>query len=98
MVSYICSGCQSCWVCITGLGLYLSYHQVSPELKELRETVKQMEADGASDEDILAFMDQDKVVDERKLQDSPGWMVLTTTVGIVASFVLFLPAVMSRIG
>ena len=72
----------------TGLSIYKSYRQVSPQLKEYRHTVKQMEADGASDEEIITFMNQDIDVDESKLQDSPGWMVLVAIAGVIASFVL----------
>jgi len=54
-----------------GLSSYMSYRQVSPQLREYRETVYQMEADGASEEEILEFMDQDTDVDESKLIDPP---------------------------
>lgn len=73
----------------TGLGLYMSYRQVSPQLREYRETVYQMEADGASDEEILEFMDQETEVDESKLIDAPLWMNIVVILGVVASFILF---------
>ena len=80
----------------TGLGFYMSYHQISPEVKEFRDTVKQMEVDGASDDEILEFMDQDTDVDESILQDSTAWMVTVSTAGIVASFILLVIGVMGR--
>lgn len=72
----------------TGLGLYMSYRQVSPQLREYRETVYQMEADGASDEEISAFMDQETEVDESKLIDAPLWMNIVVMLGAIASFIL----------
>lgn len=39
------------------LGTYMSYYHVSPQLREFRETVYQMEADGAIYEEIEVFMD-----------------------------------------
>ncbi len=81
----------------TGLGLYMSYRQVSPQLREYRETVYQMEADGASDEEILEFMDQETEVDESKSIDPPTWMALIGILGIAASFVLLAMGIMDRI-
>ncbi|TCK93144.1 hypothetical protein EDC19_1323 [Natranaerovirga hydrolytica] len=81
----------------TGLGLYMSYYHVSPQLREYRETVYQMEADGASEEDILEFMDRDTDVDESKLIDPPAWMAIIGILGIVASFVLLIMGIMGRI-
>ncbi len=72
----------------TGLSLYMSYRQVSPQLREYEETVYNMEVDGTSDEEILEFMDQETGVDESKLLKAPLWMHLAVTLGIVASFVL----------
>jgi hypothetical protein len=80
-----------------GLSSYMSYHQVSPQLKEFRETVYQMEADGASEEEILEFMDRDTDVDESKLIDPPTWISLIGLMGIVASFVLLVMGIMGRI-
>ena len=81
----------------TGLGLYMSYYHVSPQLREYRETVYQMEADGASDDEIQEFMDRDTDVDESKLIDPPAWMALIGILGIVASFVLLGMGIVSRI-
>jgi hypothetical protein len=72
----------------TGLGTYMSYYHVSPQLREFRETVYQMEADGASDDEIEAFMDQDTDVDESKLIDPPTWIALIGILVIAAGFVL----------
>jgi disulfide bond formation protein DsbB len=84
-------------IATTGLGTYMSYYHVSPQLREYRETVYQMEADGASDDEILEFMDQDTDVDESKLINAPLWMNIVVTIGIVASFVLFVLGGMDRI-
>lgn len=81
----------------TGVGLYMSYYNVSPQLREFRETVYQMEADGVSDDEIEAFMDQDTDVDESKLIDPPAWMALIGILGIVASFVLLIMGIIGRI-
>ena len=81
----------------TGVGLYMSYYHVRPQLREFRETVYQMEADGASDDEIEAFMDQDTDVDESKLIDPPAWMALIGILGIVASFVLLIMGIIGRI-
>jgi len=80
-----------------GLSSYMSYRQVTPQLREYRETVYQMEADGASEEEILEFMDRDTDVDESKLIDPPTWMALTGLMGIAASFVLFVLGVIGWI-
>ena len=72
-----------------GLSAYVSYLRVSPELREYRETVYKMEADGASDDEILEFMDQETEIDESKLIDAPLWMNLVVMLGVIASFVLF---------
>ena len=79
------------------LGTYMSYYHVSPQLREFRETVYQMEADGASDDEIEAFMDQDTDVDESKLIDPPAWMALIGILGIVASFVLLIMGMIGRV-
>ena len=71
-----------------GLGLYLSYYNVSPQLREYRETVYQMEADGTSDDEILEFMNQDTEVDESKLIIPPVWMSIIYILGMVTGFVL----------
>jgi hypothetical protein len=80
-----------------GLSSYMSYRQVSSQLREYRETVYQMEADGASEEEILEFMDKDTEVDESKLIDLPAWMTLIGLMGIAASFVLLVMGIMARI-
>jgi hypothetical protein len=79
-----------------GLSSYMSYRQVSPQLREYRETVYQMETDGASDDEIEAFIDQDTDVDESKLIDPPTWMALIGLMGIAASFVLLVMGIMDR--
>ena len=79
-----------------GLSAYISYLRVSPELRDYRETVYKMEADGASDDEILEFMDQETEVDESKLIDAPLWMNLVVMLGVIASFVLFGIGVMGR--
>ena len=84
-------------IIIFGLSAYISYLRVSPELREYRETVYKMEADGASDDEILAFMDKETEVDESKLIDAPLWMNLVVILGVIASFVLFGIGVMGRI-
>ena len=68
-----------------GLSAYISYLRVSPELREYRETVCKMEADGASDDDILEFINQETEVDESKLIDAPLWMNLVVMLGVIAS-------------
>ncbi len=80
-----------------GLGLYMSYYNVSPQLREYRETVYQMESDGASDEEILEFMNQDTEVDESKLIDAPLWMNIVVMLGAIASFILLVMGIMDRI-
>ena len=80
-----------------GLSAYTSYYHVSPQLREFRETVYQMEADGASDDEIEAFMDQDTDVDESKLIDPPTWIALIGILVMVASFVLLGMGIMGRI-
>ena len=72
-----------------GLSAYISYLRVSPELRDYRETVYKMEADGASDDEILEFMDQETEVDESKLIDAPLWMNVVVMLGAIASFILF---------
>ena len=67
---------------------YCSHFRVSPQVKEIKETVYQMEADGASDEEILEFLNRDIDVDESKLIDAPLWMNILTSLGIMASFIL----------
>ena len=79
-----------------GLRSYMSYRQVSPQLREYRETVYQMEADGASEEEILEFMDQDTDVDESKLIDPPTWMAILGILGVVTGFVLLIMGIMDR--
>lgn len=74
----------------TGLSFYISYRQVSPQLKEYEETVYKMEVNGASDDEILDFMDQDTEVDESKLLKAPLWMHLVVILGVVTSFVLLI--------
>lgn len=71
-----------------GLSSYMSYRQVSSQIQEYEDTVYQMEADGASEEEILEFMDRDTDVDESKLLEPPTWMALIGLIGIVAGFVL----------
>lgn len=44
-----------------------------------------MEADGASDDEILEFMDQETEVDESKLIDAPLWMNVVVILGVIAS-------------
>lgn len=78
----------------TGLGTYMSYYHVSPQLREFRETVYQMEADGASDDEIEAFMDQDTDVDESKLIDPPTWIALIGILVIAVGFVLLIMGIM----
>lgn len=73
-----------------GLSAYISYLQVSPQLRGYRETVYQMEADGASDDEIEAFMDRDTDVDESKLIESPTWIALIGILVIAAGFVLLI--------
>ena len=68
-----------------GISAYISYLRVSPELREYRETVCKMEADGASDDDILEFINQETEVDESKLIDAPLWMNLVVMLGVIAS-------------
>ena len=72
-----------------GLSAYISYLQVSPQLREYRETVYKMEADGVSDDEILEFMDGETEVDESKLIDAPLWMNIVVMLGVIASFILF---------
>ena len=79
-----------------GLSAYISYLQVSPQLREYRETVYQMEADGASDEEILEFMDGETEVDESKLINAPLWMNIVVMLGVISSFVIFGIGVMGR--
>jgi hypothetical protein len=80
-----------------GLSAYISYLRVSPELREYRETVYKMEADGASDDEISAFMDGETEADESKLIDAPLWMNVVVMLGVIASFILFGIGVMGRI-
>ena len=56
-----------------------------------------MEIDGANDDEILEFMYQATEFDESKLLEAPLWIHLLVTLGIVASFVLFILGVMARI-
>lgn len=74
----------------TILSMYLSYRQVGLQLKKYRETVWQMEAEGASEDEILKFMEQDTEVDESKLLEAPLWINLLVILSIVASVVLFI--------
>jgi hypothetical protein len=55
-----------------------------------------MEADGASEEVMLEFMDRDTDVDESKLIDPPAWMVIIGILGIVASFILLVMRVVRK--
>ena len=80
-----------------GLSAYISYLRVSPELREHRETVYKMEADGASDDEILEFMDGETEVDESKLIDAPLWMNIVVMLGAIASFILLVMGIMDRI-
>lgn len=70
------------------LSAYTSCYHVSLQLREFRGIVYQMKADGASDNEIEAFTDQDTDVDESKLRDPPTWIALIGILGITASFVL----------
>lgn len=76
------------------LSIYISYLQVSPQLREYRESVRQMEEDGVSDVEILEFMDQETKVDESKLLETPLWMNILVTLGIISSFVLLVVGIM----
>src|SRR6056297_133882 len=72
------------------LSMYMSYRQVGPYLKEYREVVKQMEADGASDQEILEFMDRDPEIDGIELNEHPAWLVIFAWAGLAAGFALLL--------
>ena len=78
----------------TSLSIYMSYHQVSTQLKEHRDIIRKMEDDGASADEILEFMDQDIEVDESKLIKAPLWMDLVLKLGIVGSFILCVIGIM----
>lgn len=80
-----------------GLSAYISYLRVRPQLIEYEETVYKMEADGVSDDQISAFMDQETEVDESKLIDAPLWMNIVVMLGVIASFILFGIGVIGRI-
>ncbi len=79
------------------LSTYISYRHISPQLRKYREALWQMKSDGASDDEILEFMDQETYVDEDELLQAPLWMHIVVTLGIVASFVLFGIGVIGRI-
>jgi hypothetical protein len=80
----------------TVLDLYISYYHVSQKLREYRETVNQMEADQASEEEILEFMDRDIDVDESKFVDQPAWMAIIGIFAIVSSFVLLVMGIIRK--
>lgn len=81
----------------TGLSMYMSYRQVVPQLKEYKDNIRKMEADGASDKEILEFMNQDIEVDENELMKVPFWMELLVKLGVVGSFILFIIGIIGRI-
>ena len=73
-----------------GLSVYMSYRQVGPQLKEYRKIVSKMEEEGASDKEILEFMNEDTGVDKSKLIATPLWMNIVVALAIVASLVLLI--------
>lgn len=76
-------------IATTGLSMYMSYLRASPQLKEYRDTVREMESNGISDEKILEFIELDIEVDESKLIKPPLWMQIIVMLGIGLGFVLF---------
>lgn len=70
------------------LSLYMSFRELSPQLKEYRETIYRMEAEEASDDEILNFMDQEIKVNPNKIEKTPLWMNFVMAFGIVSSIIL----------
>lgn len=76
-------------IAIIGLSIHMSYLRVSPQLKEYRDIVRQMEYNGTSDEKILEFIKLDTELEDSKLIKPPFWMQIIVMIDIVLGFVLF---------
>ena len=71
---------------------YVRHYRVAILRKIFDDTVGQMEADGATDDDIQAFAENTKV--DKSLLNYPEWIKMVIILSVLASFVLLVIGIM----
>ena len=71
---------------------YVRHYRVAILRKIFDDTVGQMEADGATDDDIQAFAENTKV--DKSLLNYPEWIKVVVILSVLASFVLLVIGIM----
>ena len=71
---------------------YVRYYRIGILRKIFDDTVEQMEADGATDDDIQAFAENTKA--DESLLNYPEWIKVVVILSVLASFVLLVIGIM----
>lgn len=71
---------------------YVGYYRIRSLRKIFDDTVEQMEADGATDDDIQAFAENAKV--DKSLLKYPLWIKVVVILSVVTSLVLLVMGIM----
>lgn len=67
-----------------------SYLIGRPEIIKFKQTVRQMEQDGASEEEIMEYMDRPVTNPELDSEAAPTWISIVTLISIVSAFAFFI--------
>lgn len=73
---------------------YVSHYRIKILRKVFDDTVEQMEADGATDDDIQAFAENTKV--DKSLLKYPLWIKVVVVLSVLASLVLLVMGIKGK--
>lgn len=78
-------------------GFLMAYIVASPDMKSFRETVRQMELDGASDKEIIEFMNSPtEETGEYDYDSVPKWMPAIGWLSLLTGVILLVIGIIIR--
>lgn len=72
-----------------------AYIAAAPEMRKTEATAYRMESEGASDEEIIAFIDRPG---EPEFDPIPTWSPVISLIGVIAGVGLFIAGIVIRFG